>query len=275
VRGLEETRTELSAEALLGSDARELAKDTDATKAWIAEVDGRPVFVKLYPPDKRDSWARVERAIAGSVRHPAIVPLERVVSCLDGDLFVYPRVDGLNLADQDARRCFRALPSAEREDAVFAVVGALAAVCDAGFTVVDWYEGNMIYDFEAKRIWLFDWELCRSGPSFILEMESNYGSTRLMAPEEFVRGSTIDERTLVFNLGRFALLNLPERAETLADVLACATHPSKVRRYGEVREFLAALGALRLSGTETQNLEPSGSSRRSRNRRPRHPIPRS
>lgn len=139
------------------------------------------------------------------------------------------------------RKRFAALPVEERLSVVLDVCGALAAIADAGITVVDWYEGNTIYDFEAKRAWLFDWELCRRGSSFVLQMDSNYGSSRLMAPEEFVRGSIIDERTLVFNLGRFALLNLPDLADDLAPVLARATYPAKSERYITSRDFLAAL----------------------------------
>jgi len=96
--------------------------------------------------------------------------------------------------------------------------------------IVDWYEGNMIYDFADKHIWLFDWELCRRGQGFTLDMDSNYGSSRLMAPEEFIRGSWLDLQTLVFNLGRYALLTLPELAEQTAPILARATYPARSRR---------------------------------------------
>jgi serine/threonine-protein kinase len=98
----------------------------------------------------------------------------------------------------------------------------------------------MIYDFAQQRIWLFDWELCRKGDGFTLEMDSNYGSSRLMAPEEFIRGSWLDQQTIVFNLGRYALLTLPELADTLAPVLARATYPARSRRYSSVREFTQA-----------------------------------
>lgn len=62
-----------------------------------------------------------------------------------------------------------------------------------------------------------------------------------MAPEEFVRGSRIDQQTLVFNLGRYALLTLPELADALAGVLARATYPARAGRYSAVRDYIAAL----------------------------------
>lgn len=107
----------------------------------------------------------------------------------------------------------------------------------------------MIYDFDEHRLWLFDWELCRPEEFFILTMDSNYGSSRLMAPEEFVRGRRIDQRSLVFNLGRYALLTLPELADQVADVLAKATHPAWSRRYPSVAAFVGELSAA-LEGRE-------------------------
>lgn len=153
----------------------------------------------------------------------------------------YERVPGDNLGPQDIRARFQKLPVGERAGAVLTISEALAAICDAGFMVVDWYEGNMIYDFEARLLWLSDWELCRRGDSFLLEMDSNYGPSRLMAPEEFVRGSCPDQRTLVFNLGRYALLTPPEIAGQIAPFLARATYPAPAGRYSTLREFVAEL----------------------------------
>jgi serine/threonine-protein kinase len=219
-----------------------IAKETQTTRAWFARLAGQAVFAKCYPHELRDTWARKEREIAGANLHPAIVPLRQIVACSDGDLFVYPRVDGENLGPMDTRTKFARLPIPERTQAVLTVAESLAAVCEAGHMVVDWYEGNMIYNFAQKQIWLFDWELCQDG-AFTLQMDSNYGSSRLMAPEEFIRGSRLTEQTLVYNVGRYALLNLPELAEELAPLLALATYPSRTKRYATIREFARALGS--------------------------------
>lgn len=222
-------------------EPEELAKVTQVTRAWFATLNGRESFIKWYPNELRDTWAKVETAIAGANLHPAIIPLRQVVACADGVLLIYDRMRGENLGPQEPRKRYQALPLTERAIAVMAIAEALAAVSEAGFMVVDWYEGNMLYDFDARQVWLFDWELCREGGSFVLEMDSNYGSSRLMAPEEFVRGSRLDELTLVFNVGRYALLALPELAEPLAPILARATYPARSERYNTVREFVTAL----------------------------------
>ena len=50
-------------------------------------------------------------------------------------------------------------------------------------------------------MWLVDLDEYRQGP-FTVEVDRLPGSDRYMAPEEWERGATIDERTTVFNLGR-------------------------------------------------------------------------
>jgi serine/threonine-protein kinase len=227
----------------------EIAKHTQTTRAWFARIDRLDVFIKWYPSELQSSWARIESEISGSNLHPAIVPMRRAVKCSDGVLLIFDWVSGESLVHGEARNRFASLPVVERAQAVQRVSGALAAICDAGFMIVDWYDGNMIYDFQAHQIWLFDWELCRDGGSFVLEMDSNYGSSKLMAPEEFVRGSTLDQSTIVFNLGRYALLTLPELAIPLAPILAQATYPAPSGRYQAVRELAAALKDALTKGT--------------------------
>jgi serine/threonine-protein kinase len=217
-----------------------ISKDSLETSAWFATWAEQEVFLKLYPRELVATRATIEIAIAGASLHPAIVPLRQVVHCREGILLVYDRIAGESLAPMAARARFAALPLAERMVAVSSVFGALTAIVEAGFMIVDWYEGNMIYDFSGQRIWLFDWELCRRGAGFTLEMDANYGSSRLMAPEEFIRGSWLDQQTLVFNLGRYALLTLPDLADSLAPVLARATYPARAGRYPSLREFSRA-----------------------------------
>jgi serine/threonine-protein kinase len=218
--------------------SQEIEKHTQRTRAWFACVGGTSAFVKWFPTELVASWARVEVAITAGGIHPAIIPIQQRVDCRDGTLLIYDRIHGENLATREARLRFSRLPVAERLEALLVVCEVLAGVCDAGFAVVDWYEGNMLYDFDERRIWLFDWELCRDGGSFVLEMESNYGTSRLMAPEEFVRGSRLDQATLVFNLGRYVLLTVPELMDVVAPAVAKATYPSPAGRFTTVRGFL-------------------------------------
>lgn len=222
------------------TNVTQISKDTPDTSAWFASTEEQDFFCKLYPHPLVQTRAAIEIAIAEAHLHPAIVPLRHSAPCREGILLLYDRVAGINLGPMEPRSRFQALPLTERLTAVSTIFAALAAICEAGFMVVDWYEGNMIYDFVHKQIWLFDWELCQRGDGFTLEMDSNYGSSRLMAPEEFIRGSWLDQQTLVFNLGRYALLTLPELAECAAPILARATYPARSGRYQSIQEFARA-----------------------------------
>ena len=78
---------------------------------------------------------------------------------------------------------------------------------------MDFYDGAIIYDFENQRVHLCDLDLYRPGP-YVLDRERQYGSTRFMAPEEFEKRATIDERITVFALGRAAFVFLSEGQPT-------------------------------------------------------------
>ena len=78
-----------------------------------------------------------------------------------------------------------------------------------------------------------------------------------MAPEEFARGSWIDERTTVYTMGRTAFVFLSSDARgaaareawrgtpALFDVASAACAPRPEDRFGSVREFAEAWFAAR------------------------------
>jgi hypothetical protein len=88
-----------------------------------------------------------------------------------------------------------------------------------------------MYDAAAERVALVDLGMYRPGP-YILQADRQHGSRRFMAPEEFVRGSVIDERTTVFTLGRTARVLLGEPGQwrasgALESVTAQARPPTR------------------------------------------------
>ncbi len=75
-----------------------------------------------------------------------------------------------------------------------------------------------------------------------------FGSTRFMAPEEFVKGATIDQRTSVFTLGRTVLVLLGDGTMdrdafrgpvALWTVAVRACQPQPERRQASLPEFCA------------------------------------
>lgn len=219
-------------------DARPFAKSDSATMAWRTPA----LFIKFFPYALQER-AAVEAVLTTANLHENIIPSLLMSGVDDGVLLIYPFVSGETLSTPEAREKFYALPEDERRAALQVILAALAAITSAGWTLVDFYEGNMIYDYENKKPWLFDWDLCVKAPSFSLATNRNWGSSRLMAPEEFVRGATIDAQTNVFTVARFTLLALGESAtEPERAVLARATSPEKAARPGSVAALVAALG---------------------------------
>ena len=209
-----------------------VVKSTDETLCWFVQIGREELFAKWFPTDLAER-GRIEGEIAGANLHPAIIPLRDVVHCDDGTVLLFPKVTGVRLD--------RKLAIADRIIAIGQAIEALSAVCDANYTVVDWYTENMLFDPVSKKLHIFDWEVCRKGRSFILDKNRNFGSARLMAPEEFLKGNTIDERTLIYNMGRFILITVPELVEQLAEPLAKATHPLPGKRHGSMRELLTEI----------------------------------
>lgn len=186
--------------------------------SYGVEAQGRRWSVKTpATPAAADSLRRAVR-FHQAVHHPAIVrPVEVLdsdgigfgrVDVAGGPVLVYPWRDGEVLCratvegvDRSALARFRRLPVAEVEAALARVLDAHLAVADAGFVAVDLYDGCFLYGTPARTMWLVDLDEHRPGP-FVLDADRLPGSRRYMAPEEHVRGATIDERTTVHLLGR-------------------------------------------------------------------------
>jgi catechol 2,3-dioxygenase-like lactoylglutathione lyase family enzyme len=214
------------------------------------ERDGRRWFVtKAVRPDAVASLSRAA-ALHAAVRHPAIVRPAAVRDGTEGPTLTYPWCDGsvLNSAtrhgsDRSALDRFRELPVDEVERALGTILDAHRAVAAAGWVSVDLYDGCFLYDFEAGRMWLIDLDEYRPG-AFTLDSGRLPGSRAYLAPEEFVRGSTIDERTMVFTLGR-ALHHLLDSAagwrgtDRQRAVITRATDPSPSRRHPTVDALTA------------------------------------
>ncbi|SCF44502.1 serine/threonine protein kinase [Micromonospora purpureochromogenes] len=216
--------------------------------SYGVEASGRRWFVKTATTAwSRRSLLRAARFHA-AVRHPAIVRPEHV---LDGPTLVYPWHDGsvLNHAtthgsDRSALHRFQQLPLRDVEAAIDTILDAHLAVTATGYVAVDLYDGCFLYDFHARRLRLIDLDEYRPGP-FTLDTDRLPGSRRYMAPEEFVRGAVIDQRTTVYTLGRTIhhLLDSPHgwrgsRNQQQVAVRATTTTPAD--RYPDVVALAAA-----------------------------------
>jgi serine/threonine-protein kinase len=243
-----------------------LDRQDSGNVSYGVEVDGARYFVKTAGrPDvdlpyltheQRVALLRNAVRIGQAYRHPALPRLHRVIESSHGPMLVYDWVDGESLnVPRDARddpasafHRFRHLP-------VERIVAALDTVVDvhdvfgrAGEVAGDFYDGCLLYDFAAHRLSMVDLDHYRPGP-FRNEVGRMFGSTRFMAPEEFVKGATIDQRTSVFTLGRTVLVLLGDGTmgreafrgpAPLWTVAVRASQPQPERRHGSLAEFCAA-----------------------------------
>ena len=77
----------------------------------------------------------------------------------------------------------------------------LQSVNEKGYVAVDFYDGSIMYDFEKDETTICDIDFFRKTPVINDVGEEWFGTKRLKAPEEYVKGAVIDERTNVFTLG--------------------------------------------------------------------------
>ncbi|MEU7798419.1 serine/threonine protein kinase [Micromonospora arborensis] len=183
------------------------AQDSGCLSYGVEEAGQRWLVKRAITAEGRASLDRA-CAVHAALRHPVVVGPTRTVPGEAGPTLVYPWYDGsvLNHAtvhgtDRAGLTRFQRLPVPQVEVALDAILDAHLAVSAAGLVAVDLYDGCFLYDFSAGRMRLIDLDEYRPGP-FVLDADRLPGSRSYMAPEEFVRGALIDERTTVHLLGR-------------------------------------------------------------------------
>ena len=232
-------------------------KQDSGNISFGVEIAGQRCFVKtagaparvglpLSHAERVALLANAER-LARSVHHPALAEFMGSCESAWGPMLFYMFASGEHLHGPRERRedpasagqRFLRLPFEERHAVVITLLELHVALADRGWVAGDFYDGCLIYDFAAKRLTVFDLDHYHQGP-YENTMGRMFGSTRFMAPEEFEKGRTIDERTTVFNLGRAMSMYLGEPAAAVAS-RACAQEPRQ--RHASVDELVADFGA--------------------------------
>ncbi len=244
-----------------GEVVRAYRQQDSGCVSYVLDVAKGRFFVKAARTDAaRESLRRAE-ALHEAIRSPTLPRLLNVFSTPEGPAHVYEWVPGEILYDyvtMDGERGradpslaharFRKLPAVLILDALSVIYDLHVQIAGAGFVAVDFYDGCILYDFGKHRTWVCDLDEYRPGP-FTLDGPRLPGSRRFMAPEEFVRGSTIDQRTNVFTLGRTAAVLLSDGdlesgawrgTDRKREVLRRATSRDRGGRYDSVAAFVRA-----------------------------------
>ena len=229
--------------------------------SYVVEDAGRRFFVKQSISLRGAESLERAANLHDAARHSALPPLLRTIPAPASLVHIYTWVPGEVLYDYvtmngeagrrnpaSAHARFRALPIARILSTLDTVYDVHVALAAAGFIAVDFYDGCILYDFTDHRTWVCDLDEYRLG-SFALDSERLPGSRRFMAPEESLFGSTIDQRTNVFTLGRTAAVLLSDgdsnsRAwrgtEAMRAVLHRATQDDPADRFPSVLHFVSA-----------------------------------
>jgi serine/threonine-protein kinase len=239
--------------ASIGEVFRAFRAQDSGCVSYGVRVQGRPWFVKHAKGGVGLDQVYSALRFHAVFRHPNVPALRGSFNTADGLAIVHDWVPGevlypmeLGRGDEARRRPehpnarFRALPLPAIIAALDTIYDVHCEIARQGFVAVDFYDGCILYDFETGATHLCDLDNYQPGP-FILEGERLPGSTRFMAPEEFERGSVIDECTNVYTMGRTALVLLEGRIPpAMGDVARHASDPAREKRYAKVADFVDA-----------------------------------
>lgn len=227
---------------------RDRFPNDSGNQVFGVESVGRRFFVKHSDNPGHVARFHGVEEIYRRVSHPALPPLRNGISTGTGYALVFDWLDTENYAGDEPRRRFASLPLAEKVAAFGTILDLHLRLAEAGLVAEDLYDGCFLYDFDEGRMFVCDLDEYHDGP-FILDRDRTFGSTRFMAPEEWVRGSQIDHRTTVYLLARSAAVLLGDRAGSreafsgapaMWSVIERATRPDPSDRYQTVAEFADA-----------------------------------
>jgi serine/threonine protein kinase, bacterial len=221
---------------------------------FFVKTAGAPSSSANFSHAARVEWLRNAIRLSATLEDPVLCRLRNVIESPHGPMLVYEWASGELIGCGSDRRedpasafvRFKRLPLAELIAALSSVFRAHAALCARGWVASDFYDGSMMYDFALRRIKLVDLDMYHAG-SFVNEMGRMFGSTRFMAPEEFVQDAAIDEATTVFTMGRCINVFLAEPIDkydssALSEMIRVADRACRAERaarWKSMNEFLS------------------------------------
>ncbi len=124
-----------------------------------------------------------------------------------------------------------------------------ALLAEKGIVAIDFYDGNLMLDFEMSRAVVCDIDLYRFAPT-VNDRGRMQGSSRFMAPEEYALGAPLDACTNVYAMGALAFeffgnnrdrsAQAWEGPASLYPIARRATADKRTDRYTTLDDFLSA-----------------------------------
>lgn len=223
------------------------------------ESEGKKIFIKVAGAKTVRSKLDTSEAIKNlqyackvyeELRCKNLVSLIDKVEINDGYASIFEWTDAECMGKQyQSRHKFFELPIEERINIIDEILEFHRFVNKKGYVAIDFYDGSIMYDFQKKKTTICDIDYYSKKP-YVNNMGRMWGSGRFMSPEEFEKGSIIDEITNVYLMGAtaFALLGNPmEKSiegwighKELFDVAKKAVNKDRNQRYQSLDEFADA-----------------------------------
>lgn len=170
---------------------------------FLKFAGARPCHSKTPP---QQAAARLEKAaeLYRNLAHPNLIPLLDARPVSQGFALLFPWVEGLCMGKQySTRKDFLALPLPVRQKIFDEILDFHHLAGELGYLAVDFYDGSILYDPEKEKTLICDIDDYEQEP-YRNPVGRMLGSTRFMAPEEFLTGEPIDQRTNVYRMGATA-----------------------------------------------------------------------
>jgi serine/threonine-protein kinase len=234
--------------------------------SYGVELDGKRYFIKTAgsPEDTAANLSHQQRvtyllnavSLAESCDHPALPRLYNVIQSPQGPMLVYAWASGELLhasrgersKTQAAFQRFRQMPLESILVVLDTIYELHHQLCEVGWVAMDFYDGCMLYDFDKDEVHIVDLDMYHLG-AFVNTVGRLFGSSRFMAPEEFILGAMIDERTTTYTMGRTAAIFLSDGSlmrssfrgtDEQFSVMIRACTQNREERYPSIAEFYCA-----------------------------------
>ena len=181
---------------------------------YFIKVAGLETVESIQTPDEAVAALKDAMRIYADIKHPNLIELVKHYPLDDIYIAIFRWVDGDCLYDYwnfekyqktpeivpPAKR-FKLMPLEKRIRSANVLFSFLSTVAKHNYVAVDFYDGSIIYDFSIDATMICDIDFYKKMPAINDMGERYFGTKRLKAPEEYVKGAAIDETTNVYTLG--------------------------------------------------------------------------
>lgn len=221
------------------------------------QKDEKRYFVKFagasterYPGMPNDAIDRLKATVSvyQDLVHPNLIKYIKAEEIGGGFAVIFEWADGecMGRMYPQSRQKFLQMPCGTGLDVLDDILRFHAHVIDKGYVAIDFYDGSIMYDFDAKKTVICDTDFYSKRP-YTNSMGRMWGSSRFMSPEEYEFGTSIDEITNVYLMGAtaFALFSDYHREiekwqlnEELFNVALKAVSNDRNKRQQSIKQFI-------------------------------------